>query len=141
MAMIRRLHDFVRGVTLTAALVSPVAADDLTGASQLLCTPIRAEQCTASQGCTSSLPWELNMPLFVRVDLDAGLLATTAASGEDRATRVPHVTREDGIIVLQGIDDQRAYSFLIVEASGLMSVAVARDGITVSAFGACTPNG
>jgi hypothetical protein len=131
-------HSILAGV-VAATLASSAAADDLSGADDLLCTPIRAEQCTASAGCQSSLPWELNMPLFVHVDLAEGVLATTEASGENRETRIQSVTREDGIIVLQGIDQQRAYSFMIIEETGLLSVAVARDGITVSVFGACTP--
>jgi len=32
----------------------------------------------------------------------------------------------------------RAFSFVIDEATGLLTVAVARDGLSVSVFGACT---
>ncbi len=33
----------------------------------------------------------------------------------------------------------RAFSFVVVEETGMVSIAVARDGVTVSVFGACTP--
>jgi hypothetical protein len=33
----------------------------------------------------------------------------------------------------------RAFSFVIVEKTGMASIAVAREGMTVSVFGACTP--
>jgi hypothetical protein len=39
---------------------------------------------------------------------------------------------------LQGVENNRAYSILIEEDSGLLSAAIARDGITMSVFGACT---
>jgi hypothetical protein len=47
--------------------------------------------------------------------------------------------RTDGMIVLQGFEAGRAFSFVIQEESGQLSAAIARQGITVSVFGACTP--
>jgi hypothetical protein len=49
--------------------------------------------------------------------------------------------REEGKIFLQGIEKGRAFSFVIEEPSGEASIAVARQGLTVSVFGACTPIG
>ena len=46
---------------------------------------------------------------------------------------------EDGFLVLQGFEHGRAFSFLITEKTGRASIAVARDGLGVSVFGACTP--
>ena len=34
--------------------------------------------------------------------------------------------------------NQRAFSFVIEEASGHMTVAIARDGLSVTVFGVCT---
>ena len=42
-------------------------------------------------------------------------------------------------IVIQGFERGRAFGFVIEEASGQASVAVAREGVTVSVFGVCTP--
>ena len=44
----------------------------------------------------------------------------------------------DGLIYLQGIEGRRAFSIVVDEESGRMTVAVSRDGISVSVFGACT---
>ena len=41
--------------------------------------------------------------------------------------------------MLQGFENGRAFSFLIAEKTGRASIAVARDGLGVSVFGACTP--
>ncbi len=40
--------------------------------------------------------------------------------------------------MLQGIEDGRVFGFVIDEESGVLTVSVARDGISVSVFGACT---
>jgi hypothetical protein len=89
--------------------------------------------------CTSGPPWEFNVPDFIEVDLEAGLLKTTEASGENRQTPIPRIIREDGMIVLQGFEVGRAFSFNIDESSGTMTAAAARNGLFVGAFGVCTP--
>jgi hypothetical protein len=48
------------------------------------------------------------------------------------------VTKADGHVYLQGVDNGRAFSFLIDEETGRVTVAVSRDGLTVSMFGNCT---
>lgn len=116
----------------------PLAADDLRGAERLLCTAVQATLCSMEGECTTAPPWTLNIPQFLEVDLGAKRLSTTEASGENRATPIQNLEREDGLIFLQGVEQGRAFSFVIAEDDGMASIAVARDAITVSVFGACT---
>lgn len=130
------------GVALTLAflIVLPaLRADDLTGAERLLCTAVQTTVCSSEGTCSTEPPWNLNIPQFIEVDLKEKTLSTTAASGENRSTPIKNVEREAGLIYLQGVEDERAFSFVIAEADGMASIAVARDGLTVSVFGACTP--
>ena len=122
-----------------AAAALPAAADDLTGQDRILCTAVAATRCLESGGCTSEAPWNLNIPQFIEINLKDKTFATTKASGENRMTPIRSLSREDGLVVLQGVEAGRAFSFVIDEESGMASVAVARDGMTVSIFGACTP--
>jgi hypothetical protein len=122
-----------------AAAALPAAADDLTGEDRFLCTAVAATRCLEAGGCTSEAPWNLNVPQFIEVSLKDKTFATTKASGENRMTPIRSFSREEGLIVLQGFEAGRAFSFVIDEESGMASVAVARDGMTVSIFGACTP--
>ena len=122
-----------------AAAAFPAAGDDLTGQERLLCTAVEATRCLERGGCVSEAPWNLNIPQFIEVDLKDRTFSTTKASGENRMTPIRSLSREDGLIVLQGVEAGRAFSFVIDEESGMVSVAVARDGLTVSIFGACTP--
>jgi hypothetical protein len=46
--------------------------------------------------------------------------------------------RNEGLVYLQGLEGGRAFSFVIDEDSGRMTVAVSRDGIAVNVFGICT---
>ena len=123
------------------AWAGPAAADDLTGAERLLCVTIQVTACNQSQEspCEAVSPEDLNVPRFLEVDLAHRLLSTTPASGENRQTRFENLRREDGSIVLQGVERGRAFSIMISEASGKLTASVAREDLGVVVFGACTP--
>jgi len=128
--------------TVLLMLTAPLlVADDLTGKNKLLCTSVEATSCRDDGDCVTDTPWNFNVPQFIEVDLTAKMLRTTKASDEARQSPITSLTRADGIIVLQGLELGRAFSFVINEKSGRLSAAVARDGITVGVFGACTPLG
>ena len=123
-----------------AVLFAPLlAADDVTGATKLLCTSVQATSCNSEGDCSTDLPWTFNVPQFIEIDLDAKRLSTTKASDENRQSPIGSVIRADGLLVIQGLELGRAYSFVINEKSGRIAATVARDGVTVSVFGACTP--
>src|SRR6185369_12754878 len=118
---------------------SAVLGDDLTGANKLLCTAVQATSCRDDGDCVTDVPWKFNVPQFIEIDLAAKRLSTTKASDENRESPINSLTRADGLLVLQGLEEGRAFSFVINETTGRISATVARDGITVSVFGACTP--
>jgi hypothetical protein len=80
------------------------------------------------------------MPSFIHVDLKKKLLSTPVASAEQRRSPITHVIRDAGEIIVQGSENGRALSMVINEETGLASSAIALDGITVTVFGACTPD-
>ena len=126
-------------VSALAVVVSAAAGDDLTGREQILCAAVHVTECQTSGDCRVEPPWNLNIPQFLQLDLKERTMAATAASGENRITPIRSMTREGGEIVLQGFEAGRAFSFVIEETTGMASVAIAREGMTVSVFGACTP--
>lgn len=124
-------------VFLTAG--APAHADDLTGASTILCSAVQATRCELDDECQTGAPWNWNIPQFIVVDLDEKMLRTTEASGENRVTPIKNLDRAGGRILLQGAEAGRAFSFVITEATGRLSVAVAAEGQALAVFGACTP--
>jgi hypothetical protein len=114
-------------------------ADDLTESSRFLCVPVQATVCVEDGECAVDLPWNLNIPQFIEVDLEAKRLATTTASGLNRETPIEHLSRVDGTIVFHGFEMGRAFSWVIDEGTGHVTAAVATDGLAVAVFGACTP--
>jgi len=66
-------------------------------------------------------------------------MTTTKASGLNRSTEAKSVERADGTITLHGTQAGRAFSAVITEATGVITLAVALDDTGVIIFGACTP--
>lgn len=130
----------ILGVISVMVLLVPqiTIADDVRGADVMICASVEVTVCSLD-GCEIGTPWLWGIPQFVEVDLKAKLLSTTAASGENRATPIKSLERKDGLIFLQGVENGRAFSFVITEETGVLSMALAREELTVSVFGACTP--
>lgn len=130
----------ILGVISALVLLVPqiTVADDVRGADVMICASVEASVCSLD-GCEVGTPWFWDIPQFIEVDLKAKRLSTTAASGENRATPINNLERKDGLIFLQGVENGRAFSFVINEETGVLSAAVAREELTVSVFGACTP--
>ena len=120
--------------------VTALPADELAGVSSFVCATSAVTVCPQDEECTTMAPWKLNIPQFIVFDLDKKTLSTTVASGENRVSPIEHLERENGEILVQGVELGRAFSFVIDEASGVMSAAVASAGRGVVGFGACTPH-
>ena len=126
-------------IVLAGVLLAGAAyADPLTGVDKFVCAASQVQICIEGDTCYSASPWDLDVPEFVVIDLKKKSISTTKASEQNRSTTFTSVVKNEGKIYLQGVEGGRAFSFVIDEASGYMSVAVARDGIVVSVFGACT---
>lgn len=78
------------------------------------------------------------MPQFVVIDTERNVIATTRASDRQRSTKIANYHRDGGVIYLQGMEAGRAFSFVIDEVTGLLTAALADDGLSLSVFGACT---
>lgn len=127
------------GYSLAALLVAlPAWADDVSRSEKLLCSASRIVACFEGGDCAELMAEEIDVPQFVVVDTRAKRLATTRASGENRSTPIREISRADGLLFFQGIEQGRAFSFVVHELSGHLTVAVSRDGLSVSVFGSCT---
>jgi hypothetical protein len=134
----RILTVLVLSVALLIVASPPASADDLTGSSRALCSVVTISRCYID-GCLDDTPDGALVPQFVIVDLGAKLLSTTQASGQNRTTPIESLRREGGLIVLQGLQNGRAFSFVIAEKSGGASVAIAREDLVLAVSAVCTP--
>jgi hypothetical protein len=89
-------------VTILIALSSTGAllADDLTDASEILCSVSVATLCDAYGECQIGMPWTWNIPEFIEIDLARKTLATTEASGQGRSTPIRNLELKDQRIIV-----------------------------------------
>ncbi len=125
-------------VSICTLAASSAFADSVANADRLLCSTSRVVVCFEDGECVESLPWELNIPQFVVIDTKKKTISTTKASNENRSTPIRTLQRDGGVVIFQGIEQGRAFGVVIDEESGLLTGSVARDGMSVSVFGACT---
>lgn len=123
---------------LGLAVIGSVPAENVTNIDRLVCSAGQAHICLETGDCYGATPFELGMPDFVIIDTKKRTISTTKTSGQDRSSKFASYERADGLIQLQGAEQGRAFSFVIHEETGLMTAAIARDGMSVSVFGACT---
>ena len=115
-----------------------VQADDLRGVNEMICAVTQVQICIENDTCYPATAAQLNVPDFIVINTKQKTISTTRASKQNRSTPFTNVEKNGGLIYMQGMEGGRAFSFVIHEASGRMTVAVSRDGIAVSVFGACT---
>ena len=113
-------------------------AENLEGVDKMICAAAQVQICIENDTCYAATPAELDIPNFVVIDTRKKTISTTRTSNQNRSTPFTSVEKIDGLFYLQGIEGGRAFSFVIDEATGHMTVAVSRDGLSVSVFGACT---
>ena len=132
-------HRFLSG-SLALLFCGAALADNVTGSNELLCYAHTAARCEVEDGtCAIKTPWQLNLPDFLKLDLRAKRAETTEASGEVRQTPIRTVERGSGTILLQGIQGERAFSWLIVEATGEGTLTVSTPAAGLTVFTICTP--
>ena len=120
------------------AMMTSVGAENVEGVDKLVCAAAQAQICFETGECFAATPYELQVPDFILIDTKKRTVSTTKASGASRSTEFTYLTRVDGSISLQGVEGGRAFSFVIDELTGRLTAAIARDGLTVTVFGACT---
>ena len=123
---------------LGLAVFGVAAAENVTDVTRMICASGQAQICLETGDCYAATPWELSVPGFVVIDTKKGTISTTKASGLNRSTEFTKSERKEGLIHLQGVEGGRAFSFVIHEQTGRMTAAIARDGLSVTVFGACT---
>ena len=119
-------------------LASPLLAENVSEAERIVCATSTAVICVETGECFRIMPDEIDLPRFILVDTKKHTLSTTRLSDRPRKTEVERFLQEDGRILMQGMDQGRAYSLGIEEDVGLLTGIMAKDGVTLSVFGDCT---
>ncbi|CAB3768498.1 hypothetical protein [Paraburkholderia humisilvae] len=109
-------------------------AADFDGKTPLICATYDAHSCDPGVLCERSLPGDIGLPQFMRIDF-----AKKTIQGTSRTTAIESIDKTPGQVLLQGTELGFGWTLVIDSATGEMtSTIVNRDNAFVM-FGACTP--
>jgi hypothetical protein len=132
---------FAAGACLTLAclgLTGPAAAaGKYDGSAPMLCAVTAINECTTDGKCERSAPQQgNNLPTFLRVDVKGKSL--NAGDGSGRKTEIKASSVVDGQLMLQGIENGKAWNMVIGSETGRWGGSVVEDDGSFALFGACT---
>ena len=122
----------VAGILLLV-LATPAPAQPLDGSAPMLCATQIIVECAPSGACQRLTPEEADLPPFVTIDVTRRLVEDPV---NGRRAEIRDASRVDDRLVLQGADGGRGWS-MIVEPSGVLSVAVVDEHVAFNVFGRC----
>jgi hypothetical protein len=113
------------------------AAGKYDGSAPMLCAVTAVSECTADGNCQRSAPQAgNNFPTFMRVDLKEKVLRADDGSGRKTDIRASSIV--DDQLMLQGIENGKAWSMVIKSDTGRWGGSVVEDDGSFALFGACT---
>jgi hypothetical protein len=113
----------------------PAGAAEFDGSMPLLCAFTKAMQCDPQGGCEQVLPEEVGLSTFVKIDFQKKIV-TMPEPGNTRTTEIKSFERVDGKLILMG-RELRAWSVVIGEKTGKMTLALAGEDDGFVLFGTC----
>ena len=120
-------------------LPSPLMAAGLDSSKTLLCATIDAIECGGlSAECYTGTAETVNLAQFVKVDLKEKKIEAVRQGGKSLSSTIMNHKRQNGKLILQGIEGGRGWSLVIVEETGKMSATIAGDQVGFVVFGNCT---
>lgn len=132
-------NTFKSSLALFSLALSPLLfAENVQDSQNIVCATSTAVLCIENGDCFRVLPDEIDLPRFILIDTKKRTLSTTKLANRPRNTEVERLMRDGGRILMQGIEQGRAYSLSIEEDIGLLTGVMAKDGVTLSVFGDCT---
>ncbi len=113
-------------------------AGDFDGSRPLICAVMEDFDCIPGDECLSGTAESINIPQFLKIDFEKKVITGKRGDGQVLSTTVKNMERVDGKMILQGIQNGKAWSMVITEATGKMTVTAADDQVGFVVFGACT---
>ena len=110
------------------------AAGDFDGSKLLICAPVEALDCGPGEGCVKERPEDVGAPNFLRIDI-----ANNVIIGPKQTTPILLMDKSDDQILLQGKELGYAWTLVLAQDSGTMTVTLVNREAAFVLFGSCTP--
>ncbi len=120
-------------------IAQPAFAGDFDGTKPLICAVIQVLECPEGGECEWKSAQDINVPQFIKINFDEKVISGTVTKGQVKSAKYENMVFTDGRLILQGIQNGRAWSLVIKDETGRMNVSAVDDQVAFIIFGACTP--
>ncbi len=118
----------------------PAFAGDFDGTKPLICAVIRVLECPEEgSDCEWKRAQDIDVPQFIKINFEEKVISGTGTKGQFKSAKYENMVFTDGRLILQGIQNGRAWSMVIKDETGRMNVSAVDDQVAFIIFGACTP--
>lgn len=133
-------------IAVSVAVTAPGFAAGFDAETPLLCAATAVVECVDGGECQTVPARAINAPEFLRIEFDKSLISTLKTGAQERTTPIERMEVIDRKIMLQGAEealenvrDGLAWSLVIAQDTGRMSLAAASEETGFVIFGVCTP--
>jgi len=134
--MIRTLASLLAAFALAPAVA--LAAAPIDGTRPLVCHGDDVASCDdATDTCQQGDPSAVNLPDSLTVDFAAKQASRVLPDGTKLVSAIGSTTRVEGSMAIQGSEAGVGWTLLVDEATGKMTIAVARASGGIIVFGHC----
>lgn len=125
------------GILALLAASTGALAEQYDGSSPLLCAVTQTMACDAVGDCIQGPAEAVNLPVFIKLDVQKKEVVTAREGGERRTSKILEVGTEGDALVFVGLDPGTGWSAAIDKATGRMTATAAVNGQGFIAFGSC----
>ena len=104
------------------------------------CAIMEAVNCGPGIGCESGRADTVNLPDFIMIDMDKGLVTGNRPDGSDLTTKIERTENLSGSTIIQGGEEGLGWTILLNAETGHITISGSRDDVGFLLFGACIQN-
>lgn len=112
-------------------------AGSFDGSIPLLCAVVETFGCSDIDKCQEGMAQDIDIPQFLSIDFKEKMIS--GKHGKNiRTTKIENVEKNDRRLILQGTQDGKGWSMVIMGSTGKMTLTASGDDVGFVVFGACT---
>lgn len=127
---------FLAGLLLLIGSAA-VKAGPYDGTANLICSSIHTVECSGDGSCFQGRAEDINLPQFFRLHFDEMVVRRRTPEGNERSSKIDTLRRDAGELILQGVEEGLAWSLVVDEDVGRMTLTASSDDTAFAIFGAC----
>jgi hypothetical protein len=115
------------------------AGSPATDDSTLICAIVDLASCVPGDGCRRETSESINAPQLLTIDRKNHTISARRPDGASLSTNIDRATREQDLVVLDGVQNGLSWTITVADQDGAFSLAAIGNGQAYTAFGSCEP--